>query len=183
MVLTIFLPVRKAYHMENIVTERHVDYMAQVMLATGLIVAYGYFVEAYTVWYSDNKYEIYMMTNRLMGPYRHVYWSLLLCNIILPQLLWFKRFRVNIVCVWFIALIINCGMWLERFMIVATSLHRDFMPSSWGMYRPTFWDLSTYFGTIGLFVMLMWLFIRFLPMISVFESREMVHEEKEGSHG
>ena len=182
MVLTLMIPVRKAYHMENLVNARHIDYMAQVMLATGLIVAYGYLMEACTVWYSDNPFEIYMLVNRLKGPYHYVYASLLLCNIVIPQLLWFKRIRYQTWTVWAIALVVNVGMWLERFMIVATSLHRDFLPSSWGMYVPTRWDLWTFFGTIGLFVMLMWIFIRFIPMISIFESREMIDHEKEKAH-
>jgi len=152
------------------------------MLATGLIVAYGYLMEACTVWYSDNPFEIYMLVNRLKGPYHYVYASLLLCNIVIPQLLWFKRIRYQTWTVWAIALVVNVGMWLERFMIVATSLHRDFLPSSWGMYVPTRWDLWTFFGTIGLFVMLMWIFIRFIPMISIFESREMIDHEKEKAH-
>jgi molybdopterin-containing oxidoreductase family membrane subunit len=117
-----------------------------------------------------------MIANRMRGPYAPVYWSLIFCNGIAPQILWIKRIRTNVVWLFVVAMIVNVGMWLERFVIVVTSLHRDFLPSSWGMYYPTFWDWSTYVGTIGLFVMLLFLFIRVLPMISIFEMRTLLPE-------
>ena len=120
-----------------------------------------------------------MIWNRMTGPYAPVYWALILCNVVMPQLLWFKRVRTNVPRLLFvISLIVNVGMWLERFVIVVTSLHRDFLPSSWGMYDPTFWDWSTFLGTIGLFLSLLFLFLRFLPMISIFEMRTMLPEAK-----
>src|SRR5262249_24841017 len=145
-----------------------------VMLATGLMVAYGYMMEAFTSFYSGERYEIFMTLNRMMGPYAPVYWSLIACTVIAPQALWFKRVRQRPVLLFVIAMIVNTGMWLERYVIVVTSLHRDFVPSSWGMYSGTFWDYATYVGTIGLFLTLLFLFIRFLPIISIFEMRTLL---------
>jgi Ni/Fe-hydrogenase subunit HybB-like protein len=176
MVLTIAIPLRYFYGLQDFITERHLRNMAKVMLATGLIVAYGYGIEAFIAWYSGNEYEAYMVHNRVSGPYAPSYWALILCNIIIPQALWFRRVRGNPPILFALALIINVGMWLERFVIIVLSLHRDFLPSSWGMFRPTFWDWATYFGTIGLFVALLFLFIRFLPMISIFEMRTLLPE-------
>jgi molybdopterin-containing oxidoreductase family membrane subunit len=152
--------------------------MAKVMLATGLVVGYGYVIEAFMAWYSANPYETYMMTNRMRGPYAPAYWALMLCNIVAPQFLWFKRVRSSPPALWAIALVVSIGMWLERFVIIVVSLHRDFLPSSWGMYSPTIWDWTTFLGTIGLFLALMFLFIRFLPMISIFEMRTLVPDAK-----
>jgi molybdopterin-containing oxidoreductase family membrane subunit len=174
MVLTLVIPVRKLYGLGEFITERHLDYMAKVMLATGLIVAYGYVMEAFMAWYSGNTYERYMMFNRIAGPYGLIYWLLILCNIALPQLLWIKAVRQNMVSLFVLSIIINIGMWLERFVIVITSLHRDFLPSSWAMYYPTIWDWATFAGTIGLFLALMFLFIRLLPMMSMFELRQLI---------
>jgi molybdopterin-containing oxidoreductase family membrane subunit len=178
MVLTLAIPIRAVYGLEDFITIRHLENMAKVMLVTGLIVAYGYTVEAFIAWYSGNAYEGFMIWNRLMGPYRWLYWALLLCNVVIPQLLWLKRVRLTVPLLFLISLIVNVGMWLERFIIVVTSLHRDFLPSSWGMFRPTIWDWGTYIGTIGLFVALLLLFLRFLPMISIFEMRTMLPEAK-----
>jgi len=174
MVLTLAIPIRAVYGLGDFITKRHLDVMAKVMLSTGLIVAYGYLMEAFISWYSGNIYERSTMWNRMTGPYWWAYWSLILTNVAIPQLLWVKRVRAHVVALWMMSIVINIGMWLERFVIIVTSLHRDFLPSSWGMYRPTFWDWSTYIGTIGLFLTLLFLFIRFLPMISIFEMRTMV---------
>jgi len=174
MVLTLVIPVRKLYGLEGFITLRHLDYMAKVMLATGLIVAYGYLMEAFFAWYSGNPYERFMMFNRAAGPYALGYWALILCNILLPQLLWIKAVRQHMVGLFVISIIVNIGMWLERFVIVITSLHRDFIPSEWAMYYPTIWDWATFLGTIGLFLALMFLFIRFLPMMSMFELRQLI---------
>jgi molybdopterin-containing oxidoreductase family membrane subunit len=129
-------------------------------------------------WYSGNHYERYMLLNRMTGPYWWSYWGLILTNVLIPQLLWFERFRTNVFVLWILSIVINVGMWLERFVIIVTSLHRDFLPSSWGMYAPTFWDWSTYVGTIGMFLTLLFLFIRFLPMIAIFEMRTMLPAAK-----
>ena len=129
-------------------------------------------------WYSGNPFEQYVSLNRLRGPYAPLYFLLLACNFLVPQILWFRRMRSNVAVLFVVALIVNVGMWLERFIIVVTSLHRDFLPSSWRMYYPTFWDWATYFGTIGLFLCLLLLFVRFLPMISIFEMRTILPEAK-----
>lgn len=153
---------------------RHLNNMAKILLATGLMVAYGYLMEIFIAWYGGHVYEMYTVANRFAGPYRFFFWSLLLCNVAVPQLLWSSRIRTNTLALFAIAIVVNIGMWLERFIIVITSLHRDFLPSAWGMYAPTIWDWATFFGTIGLFFALLFLFIRFLPMISIFEMRTLV---------
>jgi molybdopterin-containing oxidoreductase family membrane subunit len=176
MVLTIAIPLRTLYHLEDFVTLRHLRNMAKILLATGLIVGYGYMIEIFMSWYSGSPYEKYMAWNRMTGPYWPAFWGLMLCNIVTPQFLWFRAIRSSPWGLWVIALVVNVGMWLERFVIVVTSLHRDFLPSSWGMYYPTKFDWMTYVGTIGFFVALFFLFIRFLPMISIFEMRTLVPE-------
>jgi molybdopterin-containing oxidoreductase family membrane subunit len=178
MVLTLAIPIRAVYGLEDFITLRHLQNMAKVMLVTGLVVAYGYLTEAFIAWYSADKFEMFVPFNRSTGPYWWTYWLLILCNILIPQLLWFKRVRMNVPVLFIISLIINSGMWLERFVIVVTSLHRDFDPSSWGMYKPSFWDWSTFIGTLGLFVTLLFLFLRFLPMISIFEMRTILPAAK-----
>ena len=176
MVLNIVIPVRKIYHLENLITERYLNNMANVMFATGLMVSYGYFIEAFMSWYSGDIFEQYMMTNRVFGPYGWIFWVLMLCNVLVPQTLWSRRIRCNPFTLFIVAFLVNVGMWIERFVIVVTSLHRDFIPSSWGSYAPTLWDWATLFGSVGLFLMLLFLFIRLLPMISISESRELVAE-------
>jgi len=174
MVLVLSIPLRAMYGLGDLITTRHLDNMAKVMLATGEIVAYSYFFEAFISWYSGNQYEMFAIWNRMTGPYRWTYWSLIFCNLVFPQLLWVKKFRTNIVWLFITALDVLVGMWLERYVIIVVSLHRDFLPSSWGMYWPTIWDVATYVGTIGLFFFLFFLFIRSLPMISIFEVRTLL---------
>jgi Ni/Fe-hydrogenase subunit HybB-like protein len=181
MVMTIAIPLRAFYKLDDFITMRHLDNMAKIMLATGLIVAYGYFMEIFGAFYSGQKYDIYSVLNRMTGPYAVIYWSLIVCNIVIPQVLWSRRVRGSIPALFAVALVVNVGMWLERFVIVVTSLHRDFTPSAWGMYYPTKWDWATYLGTIGLFLTLLFLFIRFLPMLSIFEMRGLVPARSEGS--
>jgi len=176
MVVTLSIPIRKFYDLEDFITAKHLDNMARVMLATGLIVAYGYTMEAFMAWYSGNVYERYMMWARMFGHFAPAYWALVLCNILIPQLMWFKRVRSNLPALWVISIVVNVGMWLERYVIVVTSLSRDFLPSSWFKFVPTFWDWSTFVGTLGLFFTLLFLFIRVLPMISIFEMRALVPE-------
>ena len=179
MVLTLMIPIRAAYGLKDFITMRHLQNMAKVMLATGLIVAYGYFMEAFMAWYSGNKWDLFMFKNRAyLGPMSWSYALLILCNILLPQSLWFRRVRSSPVVLWVISIIINIGMWLERFVIVVTSLHRDFLPSSWGTYKATRWDYATYIGTLGLFTMLFFIFIRILPVISIFEVRALLPQSK-----
>lgn len=175
MVLTLMIPIRRVYGLQEMITERHLNNMAKIMLAAGWIVAYGYLMEKFIAMYGGNQFEQYMMDNRVFsGPYAYTYWMLIVCNIIVPQILWFKRFRVNTISLFIVSMFINVGMWLERFIIVATSLHRDFMPSSWDLYHPTIWDWGIYIGTIGLFLVLFFLFIRALPMLPLHEIRTLV---------
>src|SRR5579885_1903407 len=176
MVLTIAIPLRKAYGLEDFITMRHLEQCAKVMLATGLIVAYGYFFEFFLSFYSGNKFDLFLTHQRLHGPYAPYYYALLLCNILTPQLLWIQKVRTNVAALFVMSLVILVGMWLERFIIVVVSLHRDFLNSSWGMYYPTRWDYMTYFGTIGMFLMLMFLFLRVLPAISIFGMRTLLPE-------
>jgi molybdopterin-containing oxidoreductase family membrane subunit len=180
MVLTLAIPLRAVYNLEDFITLRHLSNMAKVMLTTGLIVAYGYLMEIFYGWYSGSEYEWYLVTNRFFGPYAPAYWSLILCNVLIPQLLWFRAVRRNVPLLFVISIIINVGMWLERFVIIVVSLHRDYLPSSWEMYYPTVWDFAQFIGSIGLFLFLLFLFIRFLPVISIFELRELVHETSGG---
>jgi len=176
MVLMLAIPIRKVYGLEDFITERHLDNSAKIMLATGWIVAYGYGIEAFMGWYSGNTYDAYTLWNRLHGPYAPWYLSLLTCNILLPQLLWIRKVRTQPGLLFLVSAIILTGMWLERFIIVVVSLHRDFLTSSWGMYYPTRWDWATFLGTIGMFLTAMFLFVRILPMISIFEMRTLLPE-------
>jgi molybdopterin-containing oxidoreductase family membrane subunit len=181
MVVTLMVPIRKIYKIEDFITERHLDNMGKVILATGWIVFYAYIMEAFFAFYSGNTYETYMITNRWHGPYMNAYFALILFNGIIPQALWSKTIRTNPITLFIVAMSVNIGMWLERYVIVVTSLHRDFLPSSWGMYSGTRWDWMTYIGSMGLFLTLLFLFIRFLPMISIFELREMIGEHEKES--
>ena len=174
MVLVLAIPIRKFYGLEDFITERHLQNSAKVMLATGLIVAYGYAIEAFMGWYSGNRYDAFLLWNRLHGPYHFWYWMLLVCNIGIPQVLWIRKLRSSPFWLFLISMDILVGMWLERFVIVVVSLHRDFLNSSWGMYYPTRWDWMTYIGTIGMFLALMFLFLRILPAISIFEMRTLL---------
>jgi molybdopterin-containing oxidoreductase family membrane subunit len=174
MVLTLCIPLRKYYGLEDFITMRHLENMAKVMLATGLIVAYGYMMEAFMAWYSANEYERFMIYNRMTGPYKHMYWALILCNVIAPNTLWIKNLRTNVPYLFFMSLVVSVGMWLERYVIIVVSLHRDFLPSAWGMYSGTIFDWAAFVGTIGLFLTLLFLVLRFLPVISIFEMRTIL---------
>ncbi len=176
MVLTLAIPLRKVYGLEEFITLQHLDNMAKIMLATGLMVGYGYLMEVFCSWYSANEFEWYVAINRAFGPYALCYWSLIVCNVCVPQLLWLRSVRRNASLLFVISLIVNVGMWLERFVIIVISLHRDYLPSAWEMYYPTVWDFAQFLGSIGLFLTLLFLFVRFLPVISIFELRELVHE-------
>ncbi len=175
MVLTLVIPIRAAYDLKDFITDKHLDNMAKILIATGLIVAYGYTMEAFMSWYSADTYETYMMHNRATGPMGFFYWMLILCNILIPQTLWIKKLRQKTWYLFIISLVVNVGMWLERFIIVM-SLQRDFMPSAWGRYEPTIWDWAMFIGTIGLFINLLFLFVRLLPMISIFEMQTLLPE-------
>ncbi len=174
MVLTLMIPLRALYGLQDFITERHLDNMGKVMLVAGLIVAYGYFMEQFMAWYSASLYEGFMMQNRMFGPYGVVYWALILCNILVPQMLWSRRVRLSTFWLFVVSMFINVGMWLERFIIVVGSLHRDYLPSSWDMYYPTIWDWALYLGTLGFFVLAFFLFVRGLPLIAIHEIRSLL---------
>jgi molybdopterin-containing oxidoreductase family membrane subunit len=176
MVLTLTIPIRWAYGLQDFITERHLGNMAKIMLATSLMVGYGYAMEVFAAWYSGNELEMYRAYDRAFGAYGWAYWLLLTCNLVVPQLLWSRRLRNNVVVLWVVSVVVNVGMWLERFVIVVDSLHSDALPSSWGMYYPTVWDWATFIGTLGLFLWLLFLFLRYLPMISIFEMRTLLPE-------
>ncbi len=180
MVLLLAIPLRALYNLKDYITDLHLQNMAKVMLGTGLIVVYGYFIEIFMGFYSGNQFEEFMVMNRMTGPPKWVWLSLILCNGLIPQLLWIRRFRTSPVMLFFVSVVISIGMWLERFVIVATSLHRDFLPSSWGTYAGTVWDWALFIGTMGLFLSLFFLFIRFVPMIAMFEIKTILPRTKKG---
>ncbi|MGI9056176.1 MAG: NrfD/PsrC family molybdoenzyme membrane anchor subunit [Pyrinomonadaceae bacterium] len=183
MVLILCIPLRVWYNMKDLITNTHLIYMGKVMLATGMIVVYGYAMEAFFAWYSASQYETFMMHNRaISGPYWWSYWLLILCNGASIQLLWFKRFRESPFWLFIISLVVSVGMWLERFVIIITSLNRDFLPSSWGMYAPSVFDVTMFVGTLGLFFCLIFLFVRFLPVISIFEIRTLLPQAEVHGH-
>jgi len=183
MVLMLAIPLRSAFRFQDFITTRHLDVMAKVMLTSGLVVAYGYMMETFTGWLSGEEVEHYLIGNRALGTYGPLYWAMIGCNVVAAQTLWFRWVRTHAIPLFIVAVLINVGMWLERFVIVVVSLHRDFLPSSWGIYVPTFWDWSVLIGTLGLFATLMLLFIRFVPMISIFEVREAAHHAGEVGKG
>ncbi len=178
MVLVLAIPIRRFYGLQDMITDRHLDNSAKVMLATGLIVAYGYSMEAFFAFYSGSGYEKFMFMNRVFGPYGWAYWMLVTTNILIPQLLWIRRIRKSSFLLFLISLDVLVGMWFERFVIVAVSLHRDYLPSSWGHYVPTRWDLATFGGTVLFFFFAFLLFIRIMPMISIFEIRTLLPESR-----
>jgi molybdopterin-containing oxidoreductase family membrane subunit len=169
MVLTLLLPLRIIFKLEDLITMRHIDVMCKVTLATGSIVGYAYGMEFFIAWYSGSPYERYQFINRALGPYWWGYWTMIICNVVVPQVFWFKKIRQNLVVVFIISILVNIGMWFERFVIIVISLHRDYLPSAWGYYSPSIVDICTYIGTFGLFFTLFLLFIRFLPMIAISE--------------
>ncbi len=169
MVLTLMLPMRALFHLEDIITVKHVELMCKVILATGSMVGYAYGMEFFIAWYGGSPYELYAFKNRAFGPYWWAYWSMITCNVISPHLFWFRKIRTNMIIVWIIAGFVNVGMWFERFVIIVTSIHRDYLPSSWGYFTPTWVDVFTFAGSFGLFMTLFLLFIRFLPAIAISE--------------
>jgi Ni/Fe-hydrogenase subunit HybB-like protein len=173
MVLTLLVPLRKICKLEDIITVRHVDLMCKVTLATGSIVGYAYATEFFIAWYSGNPYERFTFLNRAFGPYWWGYWTMITCNVLVPQLFWSKKCRTNMFIVFIISILVNIGMWFERFEIVVTSLHREFLPSNWGYYKPTWVDVCTYVGSFGLFFTCFLLFMRFLPMIAIAEVKNV----------
>ncbi|MDB6056860.1 MAG: Polysulfide reductase, NrfD, partial [Verrucomicrobiales bacterium] len=180
MVLNLIIPIRRIYGLQNLITKRTLNNMAVITLVTCWMVTYGYIMEAFMAWYSDDPYEKGMMYDRAFGAYGWIFWCLMALNCVIPQLLWSRKVRTHDLLLFLVALSVNIGMWVERFVIVVQSLHHDFVPSIWRMYKPTIWDWATLLGSIGLFLTLQFLFIRYVPMISMSESRELVAQRKEG---
>ncbi len=186
MVVTLMVPARRLYRLEHVITPRHLDAMGKMMLVTGWIVTYSYAIEIWTAWFSGEPYEMYTyLKMRPAGPYAFVFWTVIVCNCITPQFLWSRRIRRSPVALWIAALFIQIGMWAERLMLIVTSLAQDFLPSSWGLYWPTFVDWSLLIGTIFFFLFLFLLFLRFVPFIPIAEIKELKHdlEEEEHAHG
>jgi molybdopterin-containing oxidoreductase family membrane subunit len=169
MVLTLLLPLRVICRLEDVITVRHVELMCKVLLATGSMVGYAYGMEFFIAWYGGNPYELYAFQNRAFGPYWWSYWAMISCNVISPHFFWFKKLRTNLWFVFAISIVVNIGMWFERFVIIVTSLHRDYLPANWAYFTPTWVDIWTYIGTMGLFMTLFLLFVRFLPLINIAE--------------
>jgi len=182
MVTTLAIIVRKIYKIEHIITMSHLDKMAKIMLATGMMVGYAYSIEFFVAWYSGNEYEIFTFVNRALGPYAWGYWIMITCNMIVPQLFWFKKFRKSIPVLFVASILINIGMWFERFVIVVSSLSQDFLPSSWDYYKPTIYDIGTFVGSFGLFLTLFLLFVRFLPIIAMSEVKGVLPQADPHHH-
>jgi len=189
MVMTLMLITRAVYGVRSIVTPKHLELMNKIMLTTGSLVGYAYGMEFFIAWYGGNDYERFCFINRATGPYAWAYWTMISCNVISPQLFWFKKLRNSIPVMFVVSIFINIGMWFERFVIIVTSLHRDFLPSSWGYFRPTLVDIFTYLGTLGLFFTLFLLFIRWVPMIAISEVKGVLpeadphfHHDDDASH-
>jgi molybdopterin-containing oxidoreductase family membrane subunit len=176
MVLILAIPLRTFYGLQDFITDNHLEVMGKILIATGMLTCYGYFSEQFMAWYGNLPTEHGLYINRGLGfgQMAGVYWGTIFCNAIPVQLLWFKRFRRSPLTLMIVSLFINVGMWLERYFIITTSLHRDYLPSSWGMFQPTVWDYLTYFGTIGFFLVAFLLFIRLLPVISMSEMRGLL---------
>jgi len=172
--LNLLIMVRSIFNFKDLVTDRHIEICAKFILFTSIIMAYVYIIEFFTVFYSGNPYERFWNWNRIFGPYGWAYWAMVILNIAIPQTFWFKKLRTNIIWLFIAAILINIGMWLERFVLIVTTLSRTFMPSSWGYFIPTFWDISLFVGSIGLFFFLFCLFVRYLPMINMAEVKTVL---------
>jgi molybdopterin-containing oxidoreductase family membrane subunit len=181
MVLTLMLVARKVMRLEHYITQRHIDPMCKLTLATGSIVGLAYATELFTAFYSGNPYEQFVFANRAAGPFGWAYWIMVTCNVLSPQLFWFKRIRTSVAAVFVVTIFINIGMWFERFVIIVSSLHRDFLPSSWTSYAPTLIEIATFAGSFGLFFTCFLLFCRFLPMIAMAEVKTVLNDGH--SHG
>jgi molybdopterin-containing oxidoreductase family membrane subunit len=179
MVATLLLIMRKVMNLENYITIKHIEYMNIVMVLTGSMVGVAYLTELFISWYSGVQYESYAFINRFSGPYWWAYWSMMTCNVISPQLFWIKKIRTNLTATFILSIIINIGMWFERFVIIVTSIHRDFLPSSWTMFSPTYVDIGVFMGTIGIFFTLFLLFARYFPVLALNELKTILKSSGE----
>jgi Ni/Fe-hydrogenase subunit HybB-like protein len=191
MVMTVLLVARQVFKLEHIVTMMHLDLMNKIIVVTGTLVGYAYGMEFFTAWYSGSTYEGYVFLNRAFGPYAWAYWTMISCNVIFPQVFWSKKMRQSIPVMFVVSILVNIGMWFERFVIIVTSLHRDFLPSSWGMFSPTIFDIGIYAGTFGVFFSLFLLFMRWVPMVAIAEVKAILpeadphygHDHAHAAHG
>jgi molybdopterin-containing oxidoreductase family membrane subunit len=189
MVITLIVPARQWFGLKEVVTLRHLENLNKLILATGSIVGYAYAIEFFTAWYSGNSFESFAFLNRALGPYAWAYWTMVTCNVVVPQVFWFKRARTNLVVMFVVSLLVNVGMWFERFVIIVTSLSRDFVPSNWGYFSPTWVDILTMVGSFGLFFTFFLLFCRFLPILAISEIKAVMpqadphHDHPRTSHG
>ena len=183
MVLTLMVIARTLLGLEQFITIKHIENMNKVLMATGMMVGYAYGIEFFIAWYSGNPFEQFIFLNRALGPYSWAYWTMVTCNVFIPQLLWFKKLRRNLLVTWIISIFVNIGMWFERFVIIATSLHRDFLPSSWGMFYPSWVDVSIFVGTIGIFLTLFLIFAKFLPVLAISEVKGILPGSQPSHNG
>jgi molybdopterin-containing oxidoreductase family membrane subunit len=179
MVLTLLLIMRKVMKLENYITIKHIEYMNIVIIVTGSIVGVAYITELFISWYSGVEYESYAFINRFSGPYWWSYWAMMTCNVVSPQLFWFKKIRTNLTATFILSIVVNIGMWFERFVIIVTSIHRDYVPSSWSMFHPTWVDIGVFIGTIGIFFTLFLLFARFFPVLALNELKTILKSSGE----
>lgn len=182
MVLTLLIITRKVMNFEHYITLGHIEAMCKVLILTGMMVSLAYMTEFFVAWYSGNEYEHYVFMNRATGPYAWAYWTMVTCNVVSPHFLWFKKIRTNLVAVFILSIVVNIGMWFERFVIIVTSIHRDYLPSSWAMFSPTKIEIMTFIGSFGLFFTMFLLFVRFLPAINVAEVKTVIKYAR-GKHG
>ncbi|MGE3608314.1 MAG: NrfD/PsrC family molybdoenzyme membrane anchor subunit [Bacteriovoracaceae bacterium] len=182
MVLTLLIILRKVMNFEHFITMGHIEAMCKVIICTGMIVGLAYGTEFFIAWYSGNQYERFVFLNRAFGPYAWAYWSMVTCNVVIPQIFWFKKIRNNLVIVFIVSIFVNIGMWFERFVIITTSLHRDFLPSSWAMFSPTWVEICTFIGSFGLFFTMFFLFVRFLPAVAISEVKTVLNFAKHKKH-
>ncbi|MFO0556177.1 MAG: NrfD/PsrC family molybdoenzyme membrane anchor subunit [Polyangiaceae bacterium] len=182
MVITLMVVARRVLRLEHLITMRHLENMAKIILATGSMVGYAYGIEFFIAWYGGVDYERFAFLNRAFGPYKWAYWTMVSCNVIFPQLFWFKKVRTSIPAMFAISILVNIGMWFERFVIIVTSLHRDYLPSSWTYFTPSIWDILLFFGTFGLFLTMFLLFCKFLPVIATAEIKAVLPQADPHHH-
>ncbi|HVK63832.1 MAG TPA: NrfD/PsrC family molybdoenzyme membrane anchor subunit [Polyangium sp.] len=177
MVLTLVIPVRSLFRLENVITKRHLDNLAKMVLVTCWVVTYSYILEFFIAWYSGDEYEIYQFFEaRPFGPWAWIFWMMIICNAVVPQIFWSKKARTNLAVLWAVSLLVNVGMWAERFVIIVMGLQRDYLPSAWDVFVPTYVDWAIFLGTMGFFLLLFLLFLRFVPFVSLAEVKELKHE-------
>ena len=180
MVLTLMIPARAIFNLKHIITEAHIESMCKILLGTGMMVGAAYAIEFFIAWYSGNLYERFTFMNRALGPFFWAYFSMVTCNVLVPQFFWSQKIRRNVYVVFFLSLLVNVGMWFERFVIIGTSLTRTFLPSSWAYYKPTIIDVGVFVGSFGLFLTMFLLFLRFVPMVAMAEVKHQLPEAQAG---